>query len=158
MLHDAATRGGFYVAGVALIAIAFLYLLEVVLRYFLNAPTDWTLEVIRYLLLVTIALAAPEVTRTRAHIVIDMVYTWFRNPRAEAVYRAAIAGACMGACLLAAYILGSETLRQFDRGVQTNAAYPIPRWWLTAMLTYGFASMALHFLAGAVGRREGHRA
>ncbi|MEO0363282.1 MAG: TRAP transporter small permease, partial [Pseudomonadota bacterium] len=54
-----------------------------------------------------------------------------------------------GACATAGWIVAGESLRQFDRGLMTNAANPIPRWWITAVIALGFASASLHFLRHA---------
>ena len=37
-------------------------------------------------------------------------------------------------------------------GTATAAGYPIPRWWLLAVVFYGFASSAVHVLRSLIGQ------
>lgn len=152
-LHDAVSRALFWCAGAALAVATVLYLVEVVARYGFNAPTTWTVEVVEYALLVIIFLALPDVTRAKAHITMDLVSGAIGPQKAERLAQVNGLLAAM-ACFLSAYIAGSEAARQFARGLLTNAANPIPRWWLTAIIAFGLASAALHFLRHSIGRRQ----
>jgi TRAP-type C4-dicarboxylate transport system permease small subunit len=152
-LHDAMSRALFWCAGTALAVATVLYLVEVVARYGFNAPTTWTVEVVEYALLAIIFLALPEVTRTKAHITMDLISGMIGPRKAERLARVNGLLAAM-ACFLSAYIAGNEAARQFGRGLLTNAANPIPRWWLTAIISFGLANAALHFLRQTIGRRQ----
>jgi TRAP-type C4-dicarboxylate transport system permease small subunit len=144
-LHDASSRVLFGVAGLALCLAVWLYLFEVTMRYALNAPTTWTNEAVQYSLAVMIFAALPEVTLRSAHVAIDIVPEVL--PRRHAVLLARF-NSLIGAagCAAAAYIVGAEALKQLDNGLLTNAANPIPRWWITTIISLGLASAALHFL------------
>ena len=72
-LHDAATRALFAVAWLALAVAAAVFVFGVVARYFFNAPTTWSGEVVSYCLAVLIFAALPELTRQNAHIAVDIV-------------------------------------------------------------------------------------
>lgn len=151
--HDATSRWLFVLAGGALTLAVALYVLEVVMRYALGAPTTWTGETVRYALAVLIFCALPDITRRNAHVSIDIlpdvlppgVSLWLG--RATALIAAA-------ACGVAGWIIAGEAMRQFDRGLMTNAANPIPRWWITAVIALGFTSAALHFLRQTGSRRQ----
>jgi TRAP-type C4-dicarboxylate transport system permease small subunit len=151
-LHNAVSRALFWCAGVALAIAAILYLVEVVARYGFNAPNTWTVEVVEYALLVIIFLSLPEITRAKAHITMDLVGSAIGSRKTKLLARVnGFLGAI--ACFLSAYITGSEAARQFTSGLLTNAANPIPRWWLTAIIAFGFASAALHFLRHSIRQR-----
>ncbi|WP_300063964.1 TRAP transporter small permease [uncultured Roseobacter sp.] len=144
-LHDASSRWLFAIAGVALCIAVSLYVLEVMLRYGLGAPTTWSNEVVQYALAVMIFCALPDVTRRNAHVTIDILPDAL--PRSVAIWLDAITTLLAAmACAIAAWIVAGEALRQFDRGLMTNAANPIPRWWITAVISIGLGSAALHFL------------
>jgi C4-dicarboxylate transporter DctQ subunit len=143
-LHDASSRALFALAGLALAAAVFLYVFEVVARYLFDAPTTWSGEAVQYALAVMIFCGLPEMTRRKAHVAIDMVpealtggaALWLgRFNRAVATVASATAG----------WIVAREALKQFERGLMTNAANPIPRWWITALIALGLLSAALHF-------------
>lgn len=150
--HDESSRWLFRVAGAALVLAVMLYAFEVVARYMFNAPTTWSGEAVQYALAVLIFCALPDVTRRSAHVAIDIVPgslpEYARNALAR--FNGLVAALATG---LAAWIAAGESLRQFERGLMTNAAHPIPRWWITALIALGLASAALHFLRHMIGRR-----
>lgn len=150
-LHDASSRALFWCAGLALCVATFLYLFEVAARYLLNAPTTWSGEVVQYCLAILIFAALPEATRRGAHVAIDILPTSLPERLAGPLMRLN-ALLAFGACAAASYVVGTEAIKQFDRGLLTNAAHPIPRWWITAILSLGLASAALHFLRHTVRR------
>lgn len=151
-LHDQSSRWLFALAGAAIVVITGLYVFEVVMRYFLNAPTTWSSEAVQYSVAILIFCALPDITRRNAHVAIDIVPEALPVTAARWLERFnALLGA--GACSVAGWIIAGEAMRQFDRGLMTNAANPIPRWWITAVIALGFGSAALHFLRQSSGRR-----
>ncbi|XWN33226.1 MAG: TRAP transporter small permease [Devosia sp.] len=150
-VHDGSSKALFVAAGVALAAAAALYVFEVTARYAFNAPTTWSGEVVGYALCLVIFLGLPEATRRGAHIAIDIVPTTLSGWKAAVLMRTTDALAS-AACLAAGLIAGREALNQFSRGLMTNAAHPIPRWWITAVIAAGLLSASLHFLRHTVAR------
>ncbi|MEM9477789.1 MAG: TRAP transporter small permease [Pseudomonadota bacterium] len=151
-LHDATSRWLFALAGGALCLAVFLYVFEVVMRYGLGAPTTWSVEAVQYALAVLIFCALPDITRRNAHVAIDII------PEAlppNLAHRLAQITALLAAvaCGIAGWIIAGEAMRQLERGLMTNAANPIPRWWITAVIALGFSSAALHFLRHTVQKR-----
>ncbi|WP_430448862.1 TRAP transporter small permease [Rhodophyticola sp.] len=152
-LHDATSRWLFALAGGALVAAVSLYVFEVIMRYGLGAPTTWSGEAVQYALAAMIFCALPDITRRNAHVAIDIIPQAL--PGGQAIWLGrfnAILGAV--ACGVTGWIVAGEALRQFERGLMTNAANPIPRWWITTVIAVGFASAALHFLRQIAGRRQ----
>ena len=148
--HDAASTAMFAVAGVALAAAVGLYAFEIVARYLFGAPTTWSGEAVQYCLAVLIFGALPEVTRRAGHIAIDILPEALPPRAGAALVRAGDAVAAL-ACAAAGWIAATEALRQLERGLMTNAANPIPRWWLTAIIAAGLVSAAIHLARHAVG-------
>ncbi|MGR3434854.1 MAG: hypothetical protein ACU0CO_08220, partial [Shimia sp.] len=54
----------------------------------------------------------------------------------------------------AGWIAARETLRQFERGLMTNAAVPVPRWPITAVIATGLILAALILLRDAARGSE----
>ncbi|MDG4650631.1 TRAP transporter small permease [Roseibacterium sp. SDUM158017] len=150
-LHDASSRWLFALAGGALCAAVALYVFEVVMRYGFGAPTTWSGEAVQYALAILIFCALPDVTRRNAHVAIDILPEALPPPASLWLGRGTkLLGAA--ACLVAGWIVAGEAMRQFDRGLMTNAANPIPRWPITAVIALGFGSAALHFLRQLAAR------
>lgn len=143
-LHDVSSRALFTLAGLALGLACLLYLFKVAARYLLNAPTTWSGEAVQYALAALIFLALPDITRRQGHIAIDVVISTMPDPWADRMGRIMDWIGAL-ACACAAWIVFSELMVQFERGLMTNAAHPIPRWWITSLIFAGLASAALHF-------------
>jgi TRAP-type C4-dicarboxylate transport system permease small subunit len=143
--HDRLTRAGFALAAILVGAIAASFCYEVVVRYFFGAPTAWTYDVGCYFLAAVIFLSVPEMARRNAHIHVNLLPERL-SPTAARRLEIAIGLLATGACLTAAWITGSETWRQYDQGVSTISALPIPKWWVSIFIPYGMLSAALYFL------------
>src|SRR5687767_2467937 len=72
-LHGIITDLGYILAALGLIAMGFLYCMEVITRYFLNAPTRWSLETVAFLMLVVTFLAIPHAVRSGMHIAVTLL-------------------------------------------------------------------------------------
>jgi C4-dicarboxylate transporter DctQ subunit len=117
----------------------------VVARYFFSAPTARTYDVGCYLLAAVIFLSIPEMTRRGAHIHVNLIFDYL-SPAGARALRYAIGVLAVTACLIAAWITGTETWRQYSQEVWTLSALPIPKWWVSIVIPYGMLSSALHFL------------
>jgi C4-dicarboxylate transporter DctQ subunit len=149
LLHDAVTRIGFAASAiiVALIAISFSY--EVVARYFFGAPTSWANAFVAYFLCASIFLAAPELTRRRAHVAVTLLSDR-ASPGLRAALHRVVLAAGAGACLLATWITANATADQFAMGIDTISAYPVPKWLVSIFIPYGMLSSGLYFLRDLV--------
>ena len=68
--HDASSEVGAAIAALCVAATACIYTAEVVGRYFLDAPLNWSGDVSSYLLCACTFLALPKVTRANGHVAI----------------------------------------------------------------------------------------
>jgi TRAP-type C4-dicarboxylate transport system permease small subunit len=143
--HDALTRAGFAVATlfVGIIAASFVY--EVVARYFFDAPTFWSYAIGEYTLCATIFLSVPELARRRAHINVNLISDRLTPEQMRRV-RLFVGALAAAACFLAAWITATETWRQYLQDVTTLTSFPIPKWWVSIFIPYGFLSAGIHFL------------
>ena len=143
-LHDAITDLGFVLGSLALGGILAVYSYEVAARYFFSAPTKWATETVQNLLVFVIFLTVPHVTRLGAHIAVTILAEYVPALRAPLKYFTIIAG--VGMCLFAAWISFGENVRQIQLSIVTEANFPIPKWWMSIAITYGFIGAALYFL------------
>jgi TRAP-type C4-dicarboxylate transport system permease small subunit len=150
-LHDGLTVAGFAAAAALIGAITAAYCYEVAARYFFGAPTTWLHDFASYSLAAVIFLAVPEMTRRGAHIAVTYLAEGLPERARRALGRAVLAAAA-AACLAAGWIGAAESWRQYAQGVETISANPIPKWWVSAIIPYGFLSSALYFLRGVLSR------
>ncbi len=143
--HDAVSRFGFAMAALLLAAIACSFSYEVVARYFFNAPTEWASPLTSYFLAAAIFLAMPELTRSRAHISINVLID-AAPPRYARILLGVICALSAVACLLAAWFCADETLNQFRQEIWTTPPFEVPKWTVSIFIPYGFLSSAAYFL------------
>ena len=147
-LLDGTTRLGLYLSGLALFLILFCYIFEVVMRYFFNAPTSWSHDLVQWLMAALVMLAMPEVARINGHIVISFFLEKMTpETRRRLGYVIGVVGCVL--CFAAAGICFQETVRQYSQNIETMWNHPIPKWWISAFLPYGFAFTGLQLIRGA---------
>ena len=151
-LHSLITDLGYLLAAVGLAAMGVLYCLEVVFRYFLNAPTRWSLEVITFLMLVVTFLAVPHAVRGGMHIAVTLLADLYPRQAKRIMLAMNALGAVL--CVFIAYISLSENVAQYRGSIETIGNIPLPKWWLSAFITYGFANSALWYFRLLANRGE----
>ncbi len=142
---DAVTKLSFNLSALALASMLFLVVNEVAMRYFFNAPTTWSMDVNQWLFALTTMLALPEITRVNGNVAITILIERMPANRRLIATRAIVLVSCV-ACLVAFYISGNETLRQFKSNIMTTWVHPIPKWWISTAIPFGFLLSALQFL------------
>jgi C4-dicarboxylate transporter, DctQ subunit len=144
-IHDRISDVAFALACIALIILLGAYLVEVISRYGFNAPTRWSSDLVQYMLAASTALALPTVTKDNGHVAITSFLEKLSLPRQVFWSRWIHA---LGAIVLAvaSAVFVSVALDQRTQGIETVAAFTIPKWWLTALVVFGLLSAALHLL------------
>jgi C4-dicarboxylate transporter, DctQ subunit len=138
------TRLSFALAGVALVTILCAYVIEVIARYGFGRPTLWSSDLVNYALCASIFLAMPEITRTSGHVAITSMIEKLSGPNQIRLARLlSLTGSVL--CGLVTFIAVSAASSQAQTGVETVAAFAIPKWWLTMIVAYGFGLSALAF-------------
>ena len=143
-LHGLITDVGYLAAAVGLCAMGALYCMEVVFRYFLNAPTRWSLELITFLMLIVTFLAIPHAVRGGMHIAVTLLADLYPRHARRILFAMNVIGAAL--CAFIAYISILENVAQYQGMVETIGNIPIPKWWLSIFITYGFANSALWYV------------
>jgi C4-dicarboxylate transporter, DctQ subunit len=92
-----------------------------------------------------VMLVLPEITRTNGHIAISVLVDRMPHNKKNIACRV-IALFSFLMCLAAFYISGIETLRQYNYGITTMWVSPIPKWWISSVIPFGFFLSAIQFL------------
>ncbi len=140
---------GFVIARFALAAIVMAYSYEVVSGYFFDAPTGWSAELVSYLLCVAVFAMMPYVTAQRGHVAVTVLLERFDGRTQNAVQRLIwLVG--FATCAAMTAFAADEVSREILRNVQMIAANPIPKWYVSSWIIFGFALSALEFLRLAI--------
>ena len=146
--HDRITEAGLWLGVASLAAIAALSFVATMARYFLGAPIGWVPDWTAYLLAITIFATAPAVTRHGMHVSMDLIASLVRSQNGLRLL-ALVAGLfTLSVLLVLCGVVAQSLLAAWRAGTSTAAAYPIPRWWLMAVVLYGFAGAAVHTMRG----------
>ena len=149
---DALTRLAFAASTSLLVAITAIYCLEIVRRYFFNAPSVWAQDTITYFLVAMICLAIPEMARTRGHISITVLLDLLPPHRRGVCLRlldVLVAGVAAGMV----YITGMETWKLYVGNILTLGTVMVPKWWISVFIPLGFALLGLQYLRHAIEAR-----
>lgn len=144
-IHDKLTDLGFQLGKLCLAIILFSYTYEVVARYFFNAPTWWADEAVSYSLSIGCFLMMPHVTRDKGHVAVTFLLDMMPGEKARPFYWL-IYFLAFVVCAAAFWINLDENIRQFVRDVHLMKVKPIPKYYISVFITFGFGMSALHFL------------
>ena len=145
-LHDLTSSAALWLALVSLAGIVALGFAGTFSRYLFNAPIGWVPDWTGYLLAACVFLAAPAVTRHQMHISMNLFEAAVGGARAVRWVRLVAGTLTLLIVGVLAWLLLDAAISTYRSGTTTAAGYPIPRWWLFAILFYGVASSGLHML------------
>ena len=143
-LHDGLSDLGYAIGALGLASMAAIYCWEVLTRYFLNMAMDWANDTFSNVLCVTLFAMVPHATRRGQHIAITLLAEFLPATAPALRMFAALVGTVM--CLFVGWMSLEENIRQITMEIVTPQNHPIPKWWMTVFITYGFLGAALYFL------------
>ncbi|MEW4459944.1 TRAP transporter small permease [Labrenzia sp. ac12] len=150
-LHDVIISIGYQLGSMALAVIVAIFAYEVVMRYFLGAPTKWASDSVSFLLLISVFLVIPHVTRIHGNVSVSIFLDVLDERKARILRRFGfLVGA--GVCLWTAYIFFGETQRLYMRGTVTLTTIQFPKWILFSFVFLGMLNTGLSFLRMAFGQ------
>ena len=149
-IQDAISRFGFVSGASALAAIVAIYAFEVTSRHVFGAPTLWASDFVSFLLLISVFTTAPWLTREGGHVAVTILPDMVPALRGLLLRGGFMVAAV--ACLVAGWISLGENIYQFERGTSTLTTIRIPKWILSAFITYGLVNSGLYFLRLACAR------
>lgn len=145
-LHDVLSDVGYVIGTLGLGSMAAIYCWEVLTRYFLGVATDWANDTFSNVLCVTIFAMVPHATRRGQHIAITLLSELVPRLGPPLAIFTGVFGTVM--CLFAGWMSLEENIRQVVDQIVTTQNYPIPQWWMSVFITYGFVGAGLYFLRG----------
>ena len=158
-LARALARAGLWLAGAALLASLATIAYSVVLRYVFGTPVAWTDELVGYLLVASVMLAAADALFGDEHIAVDIV-TERLGPRGKRL-TLLIGLAAVAATALLLLVEGIGMV-QFSRqvGLRSNGYLALPMWMPQSLVPIGALLLLLaavvSFVAAWRGRLSRH--
>ncbi len=140
-------RLGAALAALALLASLGLIGYSVVMRYFVGRPVPWVDEIVGYLLVASVMLAAADALRSGEHIAVDVLT---ERLSARGRWLTLVFGlVAVGVCAALLVQQGMDTVA-FSRmvGLLSNSALAVPMWIPQALLPLGGALLLLAAVAG----------
>lgn len=138
------------VAGVLVIGIMLVMCYEVVMRYFLNRPPAWAVEVCEYMLYLLAFLGAAWLLKLGGHVRVDIVLGRL-NPKAQTLLNIATSAIGTIICLIIAWYGGESTIDHFQRGIPVVKTLKIPKAPLLAFISIGCFLLSIQFLRQTYG-------
>ena len=146
-------EGMLIISALLLALIVSLFVMEIVMRYFLDSPTRWSNDVISFIMPTMIFFALPEVTRRNQHIAITFILDSVNKP-VTFLWRRLLALASAVVSGLVGWIIASSALKQFSTGILTNTVIQAPKWVLLTPIVISFATIAIIFFITALTGRD----
>lgn len=144
-LQDFVSRLLGWSAAAALGLIVLIFGYEVSMRYILAAPTYWANDFVSFLLLASVFLYLPWLTREGGNVAVTLVSDILPASAAQLLLRLGFLVAGL-VCLWAMYIGLQETSRLISRNTMTLTTVRLPKWIFLALITYGLGNSGLYFL------------
>ncbi len=124
---------------------ALAYVAEIVARYALNSPLNWSADFGSYMLCASVFLALPKVTAEGSHPSISFAIDRLVGATHARYTRALIWITAVVAAIVCVFVV-KEAYLQFQQDTLTPMANQIPRWWLTAIASFGLIFTVLNLL------------
>ena len=128
----------------------FVIVLEIVLRYFLNRPLFWVVEVSEYSLLYICFLGAAWLLRREGHVKIDFLVNRLQ-PKNEALLNAITSVLAAMVCLVLVWYGTRTTWINFQRGISVVTTLGPPKFLLLLIIPLGSLMLSIQFLRRAWG-------
>lgn len=136
-------------AAASLGAMAVYVSFEVVSRYFLGSPTNWTNDLAEYTMVWATFLLAPWLVRTGGHISIDIFVAAMRT-KARRTVGIFVELAAAAVCAIGCWQSCITTYDVFERGLMVAKTWSVPQYLLYLPIPIGFGLMTIEFVRRAV--------
>lgn len=145
-LLDGITHVCYVLSGLFLLLIMLVYLSEIFLRYVLNSPTVWSIDLISYTLAAMVSMATPELARNNMHISITLVPEAIKNVQKRQNYMRVLTFLSVLVIGYVVYVTAGETYKLFQRGILTVGTFVVPKWWVSIFIPVGLFFTAAQYL------------
>jgi TRAP-type C4-dicarboxylate transport system permease small subunit len=139
-----------WVAAASFVAAMLIVCLDVILRYFLNCPIIWGIEICEYILLGIAFFSAPGLLREEEHVKVEIVL-YYMKPKSQALLNTitSVLGAVV--FFVITWYAAKTTWGHFVRSVPIMKSLRIPMAPLLAVITVGTFLLFIQFVRRSSG-------
>ena len=141
---------GAVLSGIFLVFIMLSVSFDVILRYTLNQPLEWVVEISQYLLVGLTFFAAAWVLKRDGHVKMDQLFNTL-GPRTQSVLSTITSILSAIACLIIVWYGTWVTLDHIQTGDSYYTTLETPKWPISAIVVVGFLLLLFQFLRGICG-------
>ena len=147
VVHEGAVRIMAVIAACLIVFLMVMISIDVVARYFFNAPSAWVFEVTEFTLLYIPFLGMAWLVRRAdgGHVRIDIVIAAL-SPKAQAFFNCLAAFLAAIPCGLIGYYAFGATIALYQRDAATNGLYPMPLYLLVVVIVVGLLMTMIEFV------------
>lgn len=134
-----------------LLALMFIVVADVALRYLFNSPLQWSYEVISsYLMPGLFFFAASHTLKAHAHVAVDIVHNYVGR-RTRYALEALVSLLAAPAFLLCTVVSARNTWGDLQTAATSTSGLALPTWTISLMLPIGFGLLTLRLAINAIG-------
>ncbi len=126
-----------------------MYMNEIVMRYLLNSPTVWSIDIVSFSLAALVSLAAPELARTNGNISITILPDTIKSKSVQRRYKAVLAFVSAIVIGIVCFITTQETLKLYNSNILTVGTFIVPKWWISVFIPIGLFFTSVQYLRHA---------
>jgi C4-dicarboxylate transporter DctQ subunit len=138
----------FYVASGLSLVIAFATATEIFMRYFLNRPQIWAVEVTEYALLYITFLGSAWVLREEGHVKMDIVIMYLK-PKSQALVNSITSMFGIIVCSIVTFYGAWSTWHHYQKGATTFSAMEVLKWPFLIVIPFGCLFLLIQFVRRA---------
>ena len=141
---------GAVLSSVLLIFIMLSISFDVILRYTINQPLEWAVEISEYILVGLTFFAATWVLKRNGHVKMDQLFNHL-GPRTQIVLNFITSILSAMACLIIVWYGIVVTLDHIHTGDSYFTTLEFPKWPVSAIIVVGFVLLLFQFLRMTYG-------
>jgi TRAP-type C4-dicarboxylate transport system permease small subunit len=149
--YNALVNGLAVLAGVVIVAITLMIVVDVLMRNFGLKPPAHTIALTEYSLLYITMLGAPWLVREKGHVHIELIVSRLA-PLPRRIVHAVVCLLCVVVCAVLFWYSLQVTLLNLSRGDIEIRSFDVLRGVLIGCMPVGFVLMTIEFLRFLVGR------
>lgn len=144
-IFDHLLNFGAVLSGILLVFIMLSVSFDVILRYTLNQPLEWAVEISEYLLVGLTFFATAWVLRRDGHVKMDQLFNVL-GPRTQNILNMITSILSAIACLIIVWYGTVVTIEHIQTGDSYYTTLEAPKWPISAIIVVGFVLLLFQFL------------